>query len=79
MKAIEFTTTIDEGIIRVPQNMKPYYNSRVRVLILTDESEPTISKKEKLSKAIKNMEKINMFSNIENPTEWQKTIRNEWQ
>ena len=69
MKALEFTTTIDEGIIRVPQNMKPYYNSRVRVLILTDESEPTISKKEKLSKAIKNMEKINMFSNIENPTE----------
>ena len=79
MKALEFTTTIDEGIIRVPQNMKPYYNSRVRVLILTDESEPTISKKEKLSKAIKNMGKINMFSNIENPTEWQKTIRNEWQ
>ena len=79
MKALEFTTTIDEGIIRVPQNMKPYYNSRVRVLILTDESEPTISKKEKLSKAIKNMEKINMFSSIDNPTKWQKTIRNEWQ
>ena len=77
MKAIEFTTTIDEGIIRVPQNMKPYYNSRVRVLILTDESETSISKKEKLSIAIKNMEKISMFSNIDNPTKWQKTIRNE--
>jgi len=79
MKAIEFTTTIDEGIIRVPQNMKPYYNSRVRVLILTDESETSISKKEKLSIAIKNMEKISMFSNIDNPTKWQKTIRNEWE
>lgn len=79
MKAIEFTTTISEGIIQVPQNMKPYFNSKVRVLILTDESENSISKKEKLSKAIKNMKEINMFSNIENPTQWQKNLRNEWE
>ena len=79
MKALEFTTTINEGIIQVPINMKPYFNSRVRVLILADESEMPVSSKEKLLQAIKNMAKIKMFSNIDSPTQWQKNIRNEWE
>lgn len=79
MKAVEFTTTINEGIIHVPENMKPYYNSRVRVLILADESETNSSNKEKLLVAINDMKKVNMFSKIDNPTQWQKKLRNEWE
>ena len=79
MKALEFTTTINEGIIHVPEDMKSYNNTTVRVLILADESENNGSNKEKIIMAINEMKKVNMFSEIDNPTQWQKKLRNEWE
>ncbi len=48
MKALEFTTKINEGVIHIPENMRPYYNSRVRIIILAEEADISVSKKEKL-------------------------------
>ena len=78
MKAIEFTTTIKNGIIRLPIKYKKFADSVVRIILLADEKKrKSISKKEKLEKLFAEATKKNIFKSIENPIEWQKKIRNE--
>ena len=80
MKAIEFTTTIKNGIIRLPIKYKKFADSVVRIILLADEKKrKSISKKEKLEKLFAEATKKNIFKSIENPIEWQKKIRNEWE
>ena len=80
MKAIEFTTNIKNGIIRLPIKYKKIADSVVRIILLADEKErKSISKKEKLEKLFVEATKKNIFKSIENPIEWQKKLRNEWE
>ena len=55
-------------------------NRRALVTIL-DESPKVFpkSKKENLRAVFEKMRKVNMFSEIENPRQWQKSLRNEWE
>ena len=78
MNAVEFSGKIEEGTIRLPEKYKEYDNSYARVIVLVDKPIHNSAKKEKLKKAFKGMKKVAMFSNIDNPTVWQKRIRDEW-
>ncbi|MEJ7699943.1 MAG: hypothetical protein WKF71_09910 [Pyrinomonadaceae bacterium] len=52
---------------------------RALVTILDEEpKELPESKKEKLFAAFEKLEKADVFSDIENPVEWQRNLRNEW-
>ncbi|TAD94798.1 MAG: hypothetical protein EAZ97_16265 [Bacteroidetes bacterium] len=79
MNALEFSTKIEQGIIRLPKKYQAYDNAQVRIIILIESPNNYLSRKEKLLLAFKKMEKQNMFQSIENPKIWQKKLRNEWE
>lgn len=78
MEALEFTTQIEEGIIRLPKEFERYSNIFARIIILTEKPLNLLSKKERLREVMLKMGEKNIFSKITNGVEWQKKIRNEW-
>jgi len=90
-QAIEFLGEIEGGIIRLPKNYTSYTAKNVRVILLIEEKEEAPqeeekeelisvhSQKEELQLIFDKMKGKAMFSKIDNPTEWQKNIRNEWE
>ncbi len=55
---------------------------RQRALVTILDEEPKVldeSKKEKLFAAFKKAQEINLFQEIENPVEWQRKLRDEWE
>jgi hypothetical protein len=79
MDALEFSTKIEDGIIRLPRQFEAYENAFVRIIILSDKPKMLSKQKERLKKAFKGMEGIAAFQTIENPVKWQKKLRNEWE
>ncbi len=78
MDALEFSTKIEHGTIQLPEKYSDYGNAYVRVIILVDKPEQVLTQKEKLSLTFQKMKQKNMFRQIENPTEWQKQLRDEY-
>lgn len=79
MNALEFSTKIEHGVIKLPKQYEDYDSAYARVIILVDKPLPTeTSSKEKLRQAFKRMEGVRMFEQIENPTNWQKQQRDDW-
>jgi hypothetical protein len=90
-KFLEFLGEIEGGIIRLPKNYTSYTAKNVRVILLIEEKEEASqeeekeelisvhSQKEELQLIFDKMKGKAMFSKIDNPTEWQKNIRNEWE
>ncbi len=80
MNALEFSTKIEQGLIYLPKQFQEYNNTNVRIIVLV-ESQPLVkvSKKEKLLAVFKKMQHHKMFSSIENPVQWQKQLRDEWE
>ncbi len=58
-------------------------NENRRALVTILEEEPKMSEKnstqENLRGVFEKMRQTNMFRKIQNPTEWQKELRNEWE
>lgn len=79
MEALEFSTKIEQGMIRLPEQFHEYDNSFVRIIILSDKPRNFSTKKERLMTVLKAMQKKDIFSSITNPVEWQKQQRNEWE
>jgi hypothetical protein len=79
MEALEFSTKIEHGTIRLPKQFAEYENAFVRIIILSDKPRNFSEKKEKLRNILKKMQQKQLFSKITNPVEWQKQLRNEWE
>ena len=80
MNVLEFSTKIEHGVIKLPKQYEEYDSVYARVIILVDKPLPIeVSSKDKLREAFKKMEGVAMFKQIENPTEWQKQERNDWE
>jgi GTP-binding protein EngB required for normal cell division len=80
MNALEFSTKIEHGLIHLPKQFQEYDNSHVRIIVLVEQPTTIIlSKKEKLLATFKKMQQNRLFENIENPVNWQKQLRDEWQ
>jgi hypothetical protein len=79
MEALEFSTKIEDGIIRLPKQFEEYDNTVVRVIILAEKPQIFPSKKEKLRAVLKKMQEKDIFRSVSNPVEWQRRLRNEWE
>ena len=78
MTALEFSTKIEHGAIKIPKKYgDTFENTYARVIVLTEKkSDDTL--KGKFRAALEAMKNVKMFQNIEDPTSWQKQLRNEW-
>ena len=76
MNSLEFTTKIEHGVIHLPKEFEDYDNAVAHVTVTLETNET--SQKEKLAALFAKMRGVKMFENIENPTEWQKKLRDEW-
>ena len=79
MNSLEFTTKIEQSVIRLPKEFEDYEDAVAHVTITLETVEDKKSKKDKLFAVLEKMQKANMFQDIENPVEWQKKLRGEWE
>ncbi len=79
MNALEFSTKIEQGLIHLPKQFEEFNNTYVRIIVLVDTPPTQLSKKEKLLATFKKMKSHSMFASIENPVQWQKQLRDEWE
>lgn len=68
----ELPDNLKQDVINYVASLKSRYNQKRNTF---SDSE---SKNENLKKAFKNLQKHHVFNEIENPTTWQKQLRNEW-
>ncbi len=69
----------EAGKISLLTEVRLKTNRRALVMILDEEPKlPAVSKKEQLRTVFSKMQNTKMFRGIENPTTWQKTLRDEW-
>ena len=79
MNSLEFTAKIEGGVIHLPKEFEEYENAVARVTVTIETSESEKAKKEQLFAVLEKMKEANMFQDIENPVEWQKKLRDEWE
>jgi hypothetical protein len=80
MNALEFSTQIEQGMIRLPKQFEKYQNAFVRIIVLVEpEPEPPRTQRERLLRVFEKMHHLKMFESIENPLTWQKKLRDEWE
>lgn len=78
MQAIEFSGTIEGGVIRLPEQYSNYNNQNARVILLIQPQEKVPSQKKRLATIFQKMKSKKMFRKISDPLAWQKQLRNEW-
>lgn len=80
MNALEFSSKIEHGTIRIPKKYEDEYeNAYARVIMLVEKPNDFLVRKNKMRLALQKMKDVKMFEQIENPVEWQKQLRNEWE
>ncbi len=79
MNSLEFTAKIEHGVIHLPKEFEDYENAVAHVTVTLETPEQEKAKKDKLFAVLEKMQKANMFQDIENPVEWQKKLRDEWE
>ena len=82
MRAIEFETKIQNGLIVLPQKYNNFNAKRTRIIVLiADDNDYSLmlQKKERLRLAFKKLQEVNPFKDIIDAVEWQKQLRNEWE
>ncbi len=79
MNPLEFTAKIKHGIIHLPKEFEDYENAVAHVSITLETPEEKKAKKDRLFAAFEKLAKANPFAEIENPVEWQKKLRDEWE
>ena len=82
MRAIEFETKIQNGLIVLPQKYNNFNVKRTRIIVLVaddDDFSLILQKKERLRHAFKKLQEVNPFKNILDVVDWQKQIRDEWE
>jgi ABC-type thiamine transport system substrate-binding protein len=78
MKSVKFNVKIENGTIRLPKNLREFDNCEAHVVVKVESSDDTAAKKERLFAAFKKLQEADVFRNIEDPVEWQRKLRDEW-
>jgi len=79
MSLFEFTAKIERGVIRLPKEFEEYDNAVVRVVVSVESDDEIKARKERLFVALKKLAEVNPFADIEDPVEWQRKLRDEWE
>lgn len=77
MNTITIQGKIEKGIIQLSETYKKYENATVFLIIVLENEKQ--NQKQALTNIFNSMKDVKMFENIENPVEWQKKIRDEWE
>ncbi len=78
--SIEFWGKIENGSIQLPSEyMNAYGGTSAKVIIMLANPNDINSQKQRLKELFAKANQMQIFSEIENPTQWQKTIRDEWE
>ena len=78
MNSLEFTTKIERGVIHLPREFEEYDDAVAHVVVNITSPEEKKEKKERLLAAFRNAQKADVFRNIDDPSEWQRKLRDEW-
>jgi hypothetical protein len=82
MWAVEFETHAKNGMIKIPEKYREMADGELKIIILKQqEKKPKISGKSKntnIRRLVKQIKTRNIFHTIQDPVEWQRTIRDEW-
>ncbi|MEQ1604417.1 MAG: hypothetical protein ABL999_06065 [Pyrinomonadaceae bacterium] len=79
MNSLEFTTKIEHGVIHLPKEHQEFDNEVARVVVTVESIEEKLAKKERLFAALRKVQEADVFRNIEDPSEWQRKLRDEWE
>ncbi len=80
MKAVEFETKIQNGIIKIPVQYEEFINKYAKIILISKDDElDSIESKNKIKLLLDQIIEKQPFSSIEDPVEWQKKLRNEWE
>ena len=79
MKSVEFKAKIENGTIRLPKDLREFDNCEAHVVVNVESSDDIAEKKERLFAAFKELQEADVFRNIEDPVEWQRKLRQEWE
>lgn len=74
---MELIAKINDGKITLPEEYSFLNNKTVKIL-LVDESD-SVSQTEIMKSILKEIIKRNVFGKIQNPVDWQRSLRNEWE
>ncbi len=78
MSSVEFTTKIERGVIHLPKEFEDYDDAVAHVTVTLETPEDLKAKKDRLFAAFKKAQEAGLFAEIEDPVEWQRELRNEW-
>lgn len=78
MNSLEFTAKIEHGVIHLPKEFADYENVTAHVTVTIETPEDKKAKKDRLFAAFKKAQEANLFAEIEDPVEWQRKLRDEW-
>jgi len=79
MNSLEFTTKIEHGVIHLPKEFEEYENAVAHVKVTLETPEDKKARKDRLFAAREKLAEANPFADIENPVEWQRKLRDEWE
>lgn len=79
MNSLEFTTKIEHGVIHLPKEYEKLENSLAHVVVTVESPEDKLARKERLFAVLKEMQKTDIFRNIEDSIKWQRKLRDEWE
>ncbi len=79
MNSLEFTTKIEHGVIHLPPDSLQFEDAVAHVVVTVTTPEENAARKQRLLAAFRAVQKADVFRNIEDPSEWQRILRDEWE
>ena len=79
MSSVEFTTKIEHGVIHLPKELEDYEDKVAHVTVTLKTIEDKKERKERLFAVLEKMKETDIFRDIDDPVEWQRKLRDEWE
>ncbi|MDX2303583.1 MAG: hypothetical protein NW226_12330 [Microscillaceae bacterium] len=79
MTSITFDAVSNNGVIKIPENYQEFLNASVKITLMKKPENTWEEKKLKLIQLFKKARELRIFESIENPSAWQRSIRDEWE
>jgi len=79
MQTLELTATVENGVVHLPDLPTTPPDGVVKVTLTWEEAPKRNYDPEKLLAALKKLQEMNPFRDIEDPVEWQRKQRDEWE
>ena len=82
MWAVEFETHARNGMIKIPEKYREMADGELKIIILKQREKesgiPGESKNTNIKRLLEQIKAKNIFHTLQDPVEWQRTIRDEW-